>query len=234
MEKTTEINGSSDQHSGTAVIYANGQYPSKVFAEELAQEADSIICADGGLNVLGETDVIPDLIIGDLDSADPELVRIKEKAGSEVRRYSSDKDLTDTQLAVEAAIEKKAGKIILTGVSGGRIDHGYGNLFILNDLGKRGIDAEIREPGDRVFLLDSSVRSSLILDVEPGTTVSVLAFSDQAEGVVLRGFQYPIDDRTLGKRDPGYGVSNVTVSERPEIRVRQGILLVDIVSVQVQ
>ena len=63
-----------------------------------------------------------------------------------------------------------------------------------------------------------------------GTTVSILAFTDQASGINLEGFEYPVKNGVMAHFLPGYGISNVTVEKCPEISVEQGILMVDIVN----
>ena len=58
-----------------------------------------------------------------------------------------------------------------------------------------------------------------------GQTVTVLAYSDVAEGVTLRGMKYPLNDYTLTNGEP-LGVSNVALDDECSIEVRKGTLLV--------
>src|SRR6186997_944106 len=66
---------------------------------------DHVIAADGGSQAAAHLRLRPSLVIGDLDSADSELVRKWEKQGVEVRRYEHTKKVeTDTELALNAAL----------------------------------------------------------------------------------------------------------------------------------
>src|SRR5688500_16992343 len=67
---------------------------------------DVVIAADGGSSLAARLYLMPDLIIGDLDSSEPSLIGKFEARGVEIRRYEhTTKTETDTELAVFAALE---------------------------------------------------------------------------------------------------------------------------------
>lgn len=64
-------------------ILANGQYPRKEFPQYLLRSADAVVCCDGALSLAERHGIVPDVVIGDLDSV----------CGHTLRRYSGiDKD----------------------------------------------------------------------------------------------------------------------------------------------
>ena len=82
-----------------------------------------VIAADGGAISAVECGIQPHLIIGDMDSVDPELLENLQTQGAETQRYPVEKDETDLQLALLAAAERDARKILVLGALGGRLDH---------------------------------------------------------------------------------------------------------------
>ena len=81
--------------------------------------ADLVIAADGGTNALDRLGRRPDLVVGDLDSADPATVERMAGAGTRVERHPVDKDASDTELALDAAVAAGATEVVLLGALGG-------------------------------------------------------------------------------------------------------------------
>ena len=185
-----------------------------------------MICADGGANAAHALGVTPQLLVGDMDSIHAELLADYSEGGVTIDHHSTHKDETDTELAIEYCIKNGFDEVVIFGALGSRFDHSFGNLYLLNRLLKKGVRGEIVNENNRVFL----VKDRAVLDVPVGTTVSILAFTDQASGINIEGFEYPVKNGVMAHFFPGYGISNVTVEKCPEISVEQGILMVDIVN----
>ena len=211
-----------------AVVFTNGQYENLSFYKNYleGQEAFQVICADGGANAAHALGVTPQLLVGDMDSIHAELLADYSEEGVTIDHHSTHKDETDTELAIEYCIKNDFDEVVIFGALGSRFDHSFGNLYLLNRLLKEGVRGEIVNENNRVFL----VKDRAVLDVPVGTTVSILAFTDQASGINIEGFEYPVKNGVMAHFFPGYGISNVTVEKCPEISVEQGILMVDIVN----
>src|SRR5688500_13354490 len=96
--------------------------------------ADLVMAADGGAASLDRLGRRPDRLVGDLDSADPELVERLGATGTRVERHPVDKDSSDTELALDAALAEGAERIDLVGATAGdRLDHELANLLLLAD-----------------------------------------------------------------------------------------------------
>src|SRR2546428_11455099 len=114
------------------VIFAGGALrPGKAFYAAIGS-ADMFIAADGGAATALEFGCTPRIVVGDFDSLDGLLLEDLGKRGSEIRRAAVEKDETDTELAVQVAIDEGATRITLAGALGGaRLDHNMANIFLL-------------------------------------------------------------------------------------------------------
>ena len=126
-----------------AVIIAGGGIYDDL-ALSFVQKDSYIIAADRGLVFLAEHDIVPDLIVGDFDSAPEETRRryLASHPGIEVREYNWEKDYTDLEIAAAAAADRGAREIVILGATGTRLDHmigGIQTLALLLDRGCRGI-----------------------------------------------------------------------------------------------
>lgn len=84
---------------------------------------DKWIGVDRGALHLIEQNITPHTIVGDFDSVTAhEFARISE-AVDHVETFQAEKNETDTDLALQRALQYKPTQIWLTGVTGGRLDH---------------------------------------------------------------------------------------------------------------
>ena len=138
-----------------------------------------------------------------------------EAAGIELRRHKHDKDQTDLELALFAALESDPAEIIVIGVGGGRLDHFFGNLLLLANPAFAA--ADINAVIDSALV--SVVHRSRTLYGTIGENVSFFAMGGDAAGVTLVGFEYPLAGATL-KAFSSRGVSN-------EFRISEAVVSVD-------
>ncbi len=201
-----------------ALIVLGGDPPGAALLRRCARQADWTAAADSGLAAFHSAGLVPDFLLGDMDSVDPGVLRRYEGRVPE-ERLSRIKDDTDGVHAVDAAVKRGAKEITLLGALGGRPDHLLGNLMLLIRAHRLGARAEILAEGLRVC----RVPGRMTLDGAKGETVSLLALG-AAEGVSLRGFFYPLEG---GRMDSGFplGISNTVTADTAEIAVESGDLL---------
>jgi thiamine pyrophosphokinase len=180
-----------------------------------------IICADSGASHLYAMGLIPDVIIGDMDSLPAEMQNYFEEQGSRIIRYPETKDETDTQLALDYAIRMAPNDIYIFGACGTRIDHTLANLSLLVSGVKKDIMIKLIDEWCEVFM----VAGRHVIEGEVGQTVSLLPFFDTVTGITLRGFEYPLENGVMEIGKP-YGVSNRLNSMKGTIAVGSGRLLV--------
>ena len=180
------------------------------------KKGDFVVAADGGIDFLRQLGVTPDLFVGDLDSAK------RKPEDCLVLRFNTDKDKTDTALAVDEGLARGYRQFRLYGGLGGRLDHTLANIQLICELSTRGCRAELIGNGIRVAAVTDG---TLSLPLRKRGTVSVFSHTDTSEGVCLRGLKYTLDDATLHNGFP-LGVSNAFIGEEASVSVRQGTLLV--------
>lgn len=202
------------------IIISSGSF-SKDVLERVMKPDDKIICADGGATHLYSTEIVPDMIVGDLDSIDEETTRHFKHLGVSFFRFPPEKDLTDTELAVEFAVDGGAKELVLLGVTGTRLDHTLANMMLLPRLLELGIDAKIIDSHNEIIAVDKSIE----LKREMGTFVSLIPIFSECIDVSMKGFKYPTEkiNFTLGST---LGVSNEIISETATIDMVSGMALV--------
>src|SRR4030043_572288 len=211
-----------------AIIVANGVINDPVLTykrvTELFDFTDCIIIsADGGAENALKMDLIPDVVIGDMDSI---KTKIKEniRLKSNKTRYistSADKDKSDTQLAVEYALDLGVRKMIIVGASGDRIDHSLANLFLLTSPFLKDIDIRILTDDSEIFI----IRKPYTLNGEIGKIVTLFSLSPYTYFRKTRGLKYELENERL-TFSPVRGISNVFTEEKAYLEIKGGILLV--------
>lgn len=179
-----------------------------------------VIAADAGLAEANRLGLTVDLLVGDLDSVDPIDLERFEGAGGEVRRHPEDKDATDLDLAIAEAIVAGAGRIVVVGGDGGRLDHLFGNAVLLASARHAAVEVDAVFGASRLHV----VRGRRSLTGSPGELISLFALGGPAHGVSTEGLRWSLERATL---EPGssLGVSNRFASERAVIEVAAGAVL---------
>lgn len=151
-----------------------------------------VIAADSGMRHASALGVDPELWTGDFDSVDAAMRAAHPGIPEEV--YPAEKDSTDGEIAIEAALARGARELMLVGAFGGaRADHAFLHLAAGLKLAEAGI-ACLLTSGDQegVPLLPGHHR----FDYEAGTLFSILAFSDLA-ALTLEGAKWPLEERAV-------------------------------------
>lgn len=185
-------------------------------------EADLIIAADSGYNNASRLGVRPGLLLGDLDSIDRGALAPDELEHIEKIIVPAIKDDTDTQLAVDTALERGADEIIIIGGLGGRLDHTLSTVFLLEYIKDKGARGVITDGRNRVRIMESGEE----LTIKRGYKyLSLVGLTDTCEGVSISGVFYPLKDAVL-ERKYAFAVSNEITADAAEISLSKGILLV--------
>ncbi|MDR2485847.1 MAG: thiamine diphosphokinase, partial [Treponema sp.] len=87
------------------IAFIGGQGPDPEKCRRLITGTRIIVAADSGLITAETAGVKPDWILGDMDSLD-DLRRLEAYPSQRILRYPSDKDYTDTELALNFLWEK--------------------------------------------------------------------------------------------------------------------------------
>lgn len=184
---------------------------------------DKIIGVDKGMEFLYRTDIMPSDIVGDFDSVDKTLIsHYENRENVKIHEFIPEKDFTDTQIALDLAIQYGSRKIYILGGTGTRLDHTMVNIQLLKIPKDMGIEACLVDEYNKISLIDS--RISIRQKEQFGNYISLLPFSGQVTGVTLRGVKYPLTNHTIVVGE-SLGVSNEIIEEAAEITIEKGTLI---------
>ncbi len=184
-----------------------------------------VIAADGGLDLAERIGVVPDLVVGDMDSVSPDALERARAAGVEIEEHPSGKDETDLELALAAAWTGLRGRsgasVVVLGGAGGRIDHLAANLAVLTGPRWRHVQLTAWLGTARVDV----VHTTRTLAGVEGLEVSILAWHGPAEGVTTTGLEWPLHRATL---QPGsaLGTSNRFTGDTATVSLVRGTVSV--------
>ncbi len=203
-----------------ALVFVNGWIKDYAAVHSLVRPEDTIVAVDGGLNHLDLLGLTPNFLIGDLDSVDPNRIKILETAGIRLVRFQRDKDETDLELALRTSEVLAADQIIIIAALGGRLDQTLSNIALLMRPELMGKEVRLEDGCTEVFL----IRSAGTIQGEPGDTVSLIPVSTPVTDVKTDGLMYPLKYETLYP-DRTRGISNVLLGDGATVQTRNGILL---------
>jgi len=212
--------------TGALVVAACPQVGSRAFYRELIARYPSVIAADGGIDVCLAAGRVPDICVGDFDSASAHGLGKALAAGAEIVRVPAEKDHSDLEIALATAAERGYEDVTVTAAFAGRPDHllaAFGALLHAPCPRVRGVD-----PGLECRALDAALEASLTLDLAPDTILSLFA-ADPGTIVSASGVRYPLAAESL---EPwtAHGLSNVATGPRQTLTVHAGRLLVVIIA----
>ncbi|MGC9521827.1 MAG: thiamine diphosphokinase [Anaerolineae bacterium] len=205
------------------VIFANGVIQDlDDVSSRWIRSGDILAAADGGTRYALEAGLMPDYVIGDLDSLSDELRTRLTSAGTEFHTSPAAKDETDLELALMWAAETPGvTEIVILGAFGGRPDQELANMLLLAlpDL-----------VAHHVLMVDGAWTVQLIrpgvhtvLQGSPGDRLSLIPLGGTARGIRTTGLAFPLEGEALAF-SKGRGVSNRFEAELATVDVQEGLL----------
>lgn len=197
------------------IIVANGDLPKKSDINYLRKNGfDTLICADGGANSTYKLGLIPDIIIGDLDSIRDDVIKHYEKLKVPVQLFKRQND-TDVEKCIKYAIKKNFKRVVLLGATGDRLDHSFCNIGITIKYYDK-IRVDILHQKSFLSLYSGSIK----LDSERGETISLYGLSSSTQFTSI-GLKYPLKNSILqfGVKE---STSNVSTKNEIELQIKHG------------
>ena len=202
------------------IIFANGVVDSPELLTSILKSGEFLIAADGGLRHIRKLELTPDLVIGDLDSVTEDDLKWLFEKRIETRKFLKEKDQTDLELALLAAVDCGGDPIIVVGALGGRIDQTLTNIYLLLMPELQSVDVRFDDGHEEVYLVQNYTE----VNGKKGDTVSLLPLLSPARGIKTKGLRYPLRDEILFP-ERSRGVSNEMKSNKAEISLKSGLLL---------
>ncbi len=209
-----------------AVIFANGTLNDPDQTLAAIQPQDMLIAADGGARHCRALGLSPAVLVGDFDSLTEDELDHFEKNGAHVIRYPSRKDFTDLELALQHAVSLGADEILVFAALGARWDQTLANLLLPAAPGLEYVRIRLLDGPQEIALLRAG--EVHLLSGQAGDTVSLVPLGGNARGISTTGLEYPLTDDIL-YFGATRGISNVMLSDRATIQLKDGLLLCTII-----
>ena len=203
-----------------AVVFVNGVVENYGWIEPFLKPNDILIAVDGGYRHMKALNLIPHLLIGDLDSVDEQDVKRLSALGVEIHKYPQEKDETDLEIVFLTARERGYSTLRVIGAFGGRMDHWLANLFALTHPAYAQMDICYEDDQETAFI----IRSEGVVNGNPGDLLSLIPMGGAVTGVRTEGLKYPLRDETLYAH-LSRGVSNEFLGGQARVTIEEGLLL---------
>ena len=207
-----------DKYNLPGLLVAAGTPVRESLLQALAQGCHPVVAVDGGYRYCQKAGILPDLLLGDMDS----LGEIPGEAKMEILRLPCEKDDTDTLFAMRELVRRGCREIVVTCALGGRLDHTIANIHALCYLRLQGISAEIRDDRSSCQVL---LPGEYTLQKDRYDTFSLFPLGEACEGVTLRQAKYPLAGYRLTNTFP-IGVSNEFLCGDAQLSFQTGKMLV--------
>ncbi|MGP4040343.1 thiamine diphosphokinase [Gracilibacillus sp. D59] len=184
-------------------------------------EVDIWIGADLGASYLLRNQLPIDIAIGDFDSIDKDEKELIKLQADIFREFPTEKNETDLELAIEAALSYQPTSIFLFGVTAGRLDHELANIQILYRLLEKNINAKIIDHKNILTVYQPGQHKVTAKNTE---LISFIPLTQRVEGLTLQGFYYPLDHYTVTWGSTRC-ISNKLINEQGTFLFNAGILI---------
>lgn len=202
------------------LVLLNGLPPDKSLCQRLAAASDAVICVDGALNYAYEYGIKPNIMLGDMDSANAAYLNALPP-DTKIIRHCPIKDETDFELAINYAAENGADTLNVLGFFGGRIDQSLANIMLFLRAWRKGISIDARDANQRLFIREGS----FTVHAHKGDTFSVIPMAAGIHVSLISGLFYPLNKYLL-KTDQTIGISNVMTADEAFIESDGPVLIV--------
>ena len=167
-----------------AVIIGGGEYPKTDIPLNIIKNTPYIVCCDGAADSFIATGAVPSAIVGDGDSISCE----NKERFSHLLHIISEQESNDQTKAIRFCLEQGKKRIAIVGATGKREDHSIGNISLLIEYARAGVEVfSFTDYG--VFI---PCNGSTTHRCRKGQQVSI--FSITAKSMSAEGLLYPIYD----------------------------------------
>ena len=210
------------QNLAEEILFVNGgRRPDTKYFLELA-EGKKIFAVDKGIEICHDLKILPEILIGDFDSAEKISVDWSIQNNIPVERHPVDKDFTDLQLALNYAEKNyKKNPVIITGTFGGRFDHLFSTIF---SSAYSNLKIFLTDEQEIIFFLKDN-ETAQVKFFKKTVAISLLPITATCEGVSINNVHWQLENAKLFQKMP-YAVSNRLEGDEIQLSLYSGILAV--------
>lgn len=206
------------------ILIASGElFDERSLIEEINEDS-FIICIDGGSNYAYRLSIKPNIIIGDLDSVNSDVLEYYKSLNIALKVYSRDKDKTDFHLAIEEIEKKNIREVSIYGIVGSRLDHTLSALGVIRRyVREKTLDSVKISIGSKAY--GYIFRDRIEIEGEARDTISIIPLTDKVFGVTTYNLKYPLKEAEIFLED-SLTVSNEIEKSPCCIEIKEGVALV--------
>jgi len=181
-----------------------------------------LVAVDGGLKVFYRLNVLPDILIGDLDSLNREALNWYLKHSRRLLLFQKDKDFLDMEAVLDLAKNERIKRVRFFGVFGGRMDQSFACYSFLEKSHQFGIELTIHDNNETMGLIKGpGIRQ---FETASGRNWSFLPLDKKVTGLTLKGFQYNIDNEVLIRAETR-AISNQSAEQVVNVKLKSGTII---------
>ena len=193
-----------------ALLILNGEIKNKSLAKNLVKSNDLIIATDGSYDKIAKLNIVPDIIMGDLDSISsiPKNIRIIKK---------TNQNESDFEKALIWLKKNNYSEISIVGITGGRTDHLFINFALVYKYFQE-LNLTIYANNEIIRILTPD---KYMINGEKNDLFSILALP-KVKNLIIKGAKYSINEKEfeIGSQ----GLSNEFLSNTIEISFTSGLI----------
>lgn len=198
----------------TVAIVANSLLGGGVQLQDRIRSHAMVVAVDGGLAHCHRLGIRPDIIVGDLDSINHDILHKYHDVP--VRRFPTEKNESDTELAIEAVYTPDVEMITLFAASGGRADHFLSNLHLIRHYPRK---VYMENEHEVLFAFDGEIE----IPCTPGQVISFIHLGNPINGINTQGLKWELQEATFDKYF--FSLSNICLGKVVKASVREGDLI---------
>jgi thiamine pyrophosphokinase len=191
-----------------AIIFLNGEISFKIF-RKYYKKKEYLICADGASNSLKKHDIIPNIILGDMDSSKKSTLNYYAKKGVEIRKIE-DQETTDFEKSLMYCLENNLRNILIFGASSARQDHTLNNYSVLKRYYKS-LKLIMVDDKFQIFFIEKEIA----FKYPKNKSISMMPVPI-AKGITTAGLKYKLNNEDL---EFGIREGTLNISDRKKIRI---------------
>lgn len=183
-----------------ALIFLNGDCTYSEELKKLILNHSVVVAADGGYEHCRKLGLVPDYLVGDMDSISSSgLEEFSRISPEKLLRYPPEKDFTDSEIALNKVLENNVKEIIFIGAMGGRYDHMFANQMTAASLALKGINVTLTDGNTFMYSItaDNPFTRSVNKSVKTKYRYSLIPCVEDIEHVDISGLKYSLSKTPL-------------------------------------
>lgn len=204
------------------LIFTGGELDLGRATKSALNNFDKVIAVDSGVSHCLRLKLTPDFLVGDFDSIDKKIYTKIKSAKAKILKFPRDKDVTDTELALDHALKWGATDItILAGISGARTDHLLGNILLLLKNKYSRTSIKFVNGNQEIYI----ARNQIKIEGKKDDLVSLIPIDDTVKNMKSTGLKYDLSKYTISIQG-NHGISNVITQNTATAQFKNQTLLI--------